>query len=154
MPVGRLPGCRADCLYNVSEIDRNCPYNRSKNSEIWVDNVILRGDNLSLSEGKLCPNDQFLTFSDIFSITDLFQTGFDSRLRGVEGLVRPRRFSMSSCDTCKFRAKYDDNPKSILGRIWRWHINFCPGWKKHFNQQPETVQKQLASQYSFYPKNK
>ena len=33
------------------------------------------------------------------------------------------------CENCKFRAHYDKNPKSVLGRIWRWHINFCPGFK-------------------------
>ena len=30
------------------------------------------------------------------------------------------------CATCPFRARYDKNPKSIIGRIWRWYINFCP----------------------------
>ena len=30
------------------------------------------------------------------------------------------------CENCKFRAHYDKNPKSALGRFWRWHINFCP----------------------------
>ena len=29
-----------------------------------------------------------------------------------------------NCENCKFRAKYDDNPASFLGRIWRWHA----GW--------------------------
>jgi hypothetical protein len=27
------------------------------------------------------------------------------------------------------RAKYDAKPRSLVGRIWRWHIGFCPGWK-------------------------
>ena len=25
-----------------------------------------------------------------------------------------------NCENCKFRGKYDNNPKSILARIWRW----------------------------------
>ena len=33
------------------------------------------------------------------------------------------------CENCKFRASYDKNPKSLKGRFWRWHINFCPGLK-------------------------
>lgn len=36
-----------------------------------------------------------------------------------------------SCAQCAWRAKYDANPKSILGRIWKWHSTWCPGWKKY-----------------------
>ena len=43
------------------------------------------------------------------------------------------------CETCPFRAKYDKNPKSLIGRFWRWHINFCPGWKGYFTHQDEEV---------------
>ena len=25
------------------------------------------------------------------------------------------------CEHCRFRAKCDRNPSSLLGRIWRWH---------------------------------
>lgn len=25
------------------------------------------------------------------------------------------------CENCKFRAHYDKDPKSFLGRFWRWH---------------------------------
>lgn len=32
-----------------------------------------------------------------------------------------------ACENCKFRAHYDAKLKSVLGRFWRWHINFCPG---------------------------
>jgi hypothetical protein len=35
------------------------------------------------------------------------------------------------CDSCAFRAKYDENHNSLLGKLWRWHINWCPGWKKY-----------------------
>lgn len=34
-----------------------------------------------------------------------------------------------SCRNCAMRAKYDAKPRSLVGRIWRWHIGFCPGWK-------------------------
>ena len=36
-----------------------------------------------------------------------------------------------ACANCKFRAHYDKDPKSIIGRIWRFHINFCPDWKAY-----------------------
>jgi len=38
-----------------------------------------------------------------------------------------------TCENCPFRAKYDINPKSFLGRLWRWHINICPGWKNLYS---------------------
>ena len=51
------------------------------------------------------------------------------------------------CATCPFRAKYDKNPKSILGRIWRWHIGFCPGWKKYMESLSDAERKKLIKQY-------
>jgi len=27
-----------------------------------------------------------------------------------------------SCETCKMRAKYDSDPRSLIGRIWKFHI--------------------------------
>lgn len=53
----------------------------------------------------------------------------------------------SNCETCGFRKKYDDNPKSILGRIWRWHAGWCPGWKKHMTSLPEDKRRELAQKY-------
>ena len=41
------------------------------------------------------------------------------------------------CESCKFRASYDEDPKSAKGRFWRWHINWCPGWKNFFTHQDE-----------------
>ena len=37
------------------------------------------------------------------------------------------------CEECKLRAKYEERPKSFGGRFWRWHINWCPGWKKYMS---------------------
>ena len=42
-----------------------------------------------------------------------------------------------NCENCKFRAHYDKKPASFLGKFWRWHINFCPGWKGYFTSQSE-----------------
>jgi hypothetical protein len=54
-----------------------------------------------------------------------------------------------NCANCNFRARYDGNPKSFLGRLWRWHINFCPGWKKYFTGLPPEERAKLAGQYNF-----
>jgi hypothetical protein len=35
------------------------------------------------------------------------------------------------------RAHYDSKPGSILGRIWKWHISWCPGWKSYLRSLPE-----------------
>lgn len=53
----------------------------------------------------------------------------------------------SDCNDCKFRAKYDNNRKSILGRLWRWHIGWCPGWKKYMTSLPGDERTALADKY-------
>ncbi len=53
------------------------------------------------------------------------------------------------CENCKFRSSYDNNPKSALGRFWRWHINFCPGWKNYFTNQSDEVKAVLREKYNF-----
>ena len=52
-----------------------------------------------------------------------------------------------NCENCGFRARYDRNPKSILGRLWRWHVNWCPGWKKYMNSMSEERRIRLADKY-------
>jgi hypothetical protein len=42
----------------------------------------------------------------------------------------------------------DRNPESILGRLWRWHTNWCPGWKGYMNILPEDERKRLAEKYN------
>ncbi|MCI0470240.1 MAG: hypothetical protein L0Y73_01115 [Candidatus Aminicenantes bacterium] len=53
-----------------------------------------------------------------------------------------------NCDNCGFRAKYDNKPKSFLGRLWRWHINWCPGWKKYMNSLPAEEKNRLTGKYN------
>jgi hypothetical protein len=53
------------------------------------------------------------------------------------------------CANCGFRARHDKNPQSLLGRLWRWHINFCPGWKGYFTSLPPEEKNRLAEQYKF-----
>lgn len=54
----------------------------------------------------------------------------------------------ANCATCAFRAKYDNNPKSILGRIWRWHANWCPGWKQYMTSLSEGGRIEVAKKYN------
>ncbi len=52
-----------------------------------------------------------------------------------------------NCETCPIRAKYDENPKSLIGRFWRWHINFCPGWKGYFKSLDDEMRQVLNEKY-------
>lgn len=54
----------------------------------------------------------------------------------------------SNCEDCGFRARYDKNPKSILGRLWRWHINWCPGWKGYMKEVSDDQRADLISKYN------
>lgn len=53
----------------------------------------------------------------------------------------------SNCADCAFRAKYDNNPKSFLGRLWRWHANWCPGWKAYMTSLSEDDKNKILDQY-------
>jgi hypothetical protein len=53
-----------------------------------------------------------------------------------------------NCENCSFRAKYDNNPRSLLGRIWRWHATWCPGWKGYMLSLSDDERKRLAKKYS------
>ncbi|MCY1719916.1 hypothetical protein OU798_06150 [Prolixibacteraceae bacterium Z1-6] len=54
----------------------------------------------------------------------------------------------STCENCKLREKYDKKPKSFLGRFWRWHIGFCPGWKAFMQSLDEEKQQELRVKYN------
>ncbi len=53
----------------------------------------------------------------------------------------------SACANCKFRARYDRNPRSLLGRIWRWHAGWCPGFKAYLKGLPEAERDELIERY-------
>lgn len=55
--------------------------------------------------------------------------------------------AQSNCERCKFRARYDNNPRSLLGRIWRWHAGWCPGWKAYMRSLPDDKRIDLAQKY-------
>jgi hypothetical protein len=33
------------------------------------------------------------------------------------------------CADCALRKRAEATPESLLGRLWYWHIGWCPGWK-------------------------
>ena len=53
-----------------------------------------------------------------------------------------------NCESCSIRAKYDNAPKSLIGRFWRWHIKFCPGWKKYLNSLDDSTKTALKEKYN------
>jgi hypothetical protein len=53
------------------------------------------------------------------------------------------------CENCKLRGHYDKKPNSLMGHFWRWHINFCPGWKAYFTSLPAEEQQKLRDKYQF-----
>jgi hypothetical protein len=52
------------------------------------------------------------------------------------------------CENCSMRAKYDAKPKSFTGRFWRWHINFCPGWKAYMGSLEPVKKEEVAQHYN------
>ena len=52
-----------------------------------------------------------------------------------------------NCEECKMRAKYDKRPNSFAGKFWRWHINWCPGWKGYMNSLSTGGQNDLKNKY-------
>lgn len=54
---------------------------------------------------------------------------------------------LTLCPHCPLRAAYDRNPRSLLGRLWRWHLNWCPGWRVYWRSLPAEVQQQLREKY-------
>ncbi len=57
--------------------------------------------------------------------------------------------SEPGCATCSFRAKYDAKPQSLLGRLWRWHAKFCPGWKAYMRSLPDDERREIVERYRF-----
>jgi hypothetical protein len=52
-----------------------------------------------------------------------------------------------SCEDCGFRARFDKKPGSLLGRLWRWHAGWCPGFKQYITSLPQDKRNELASRY-------
>jgi hypothetical protein len=35
--------------------------------------------------------------------------------------------------------------------LWRWHANFCPGWKGYMKSLPDDEKKKIIEKYNFPP---
>ncbi len=55
--------------------------------------------------------------------------------------------SKIKCAECSMRAKYDKNPKSLIGRFWKWHTKFCPGWKKYLDTLNDMEKQAVLMKY-------
>lgn len=53
-----------------------------------------------------------------------------------------------ACDNCGLRKSYEQNPRSLRGRFWRWHTRFCPGWKKYMQGLDEDQRQAIKSRYN------
>jgi hypothetical protein len=38
---------------------------------------------------------------------------------------------IAHCESCAFRRRAEQRPRSLLARLWRWHTRWCPGWKSY-----------------------
>lgn len=54
---------------------------------------------------------------------------------------------MHNCENCKLRKKYDRAPDSVLGKLWRWHTGWCPGWKSYLKSLPADRRLSVQSRY-------
>ena len=52
-----------------------------------------------------------------------------------------------ACADCPARKNYDRDPASLSGRLWKWHIKFCPGWKGYIGSLPEQERKMIEEKY-------
>ena len=53
----------------------------------------------------------------------------------------------AACAQCPMRERYDREPASLPGRLWKWHIGFCPGWKAYLSSLPEGERKLIEEKY-------
>ena len=51
------------------------------------------------------------------------------------------------CSTCRMRAYHDRKPDSIMGRIWKWHTSWCPGWKSYLQSLPADEKNAIIKMY-------
>jgi hypothetical protein len=42
----------------------------------------------------------------------------------------------------------DERPRSLLGRLWRFHANFCPGWKAYMSSLPDGEKRASIDRYA------
>jgi len=74
------------------------------------------------------------------------EKGVSALFQGSEFLWR-NGMPDNGCATCVLRAKYDANPKSLLGWLWRWHAGWCPGFKGYLFSLREDERRTLIQKY-------
>lgn len=52
-----------------------------------------------------------------------------------------------SCENCAWRARFEKRPESFLGRLWKWHAGWCPGWKSYMFSLPGEKRNKIARDY-------
>jgi hypothetical protein len=57
-----------------------------------------------------------------------------------------------NCASCPIRARYDKSPRSLVGRFWRWHIGFCPGWQRYLDSLDAPARQALCEKYNLASK--
>lgn len=57
------------------------------------------------------------------------------------------KMAEQGCATCALRARHDRNPRSLLGRLWRWHAGWCPGFEAYMLSLPDVERRALADKY-------
>ena len=55
---------------------------------------------------------------------------------------------MKRCEKCRLRARFDNDPRSLLGRMWQWHTGWCPGWKSYLKSLPDEEKVKVIKRYS------
>jgi hypothetical protein len=55
--------------------------------------------------------------------------------------------SSHNCGSCQWRMKYEEEPRSFWGRLWRFHIKICPGWKSYYASLPPAEKGELKARY-------
>lgn len=66
----------------------------------------------------------------------------------MEQLEKTMKVKKLRCEHCSLRATFDRSPRSLIGRLWRWHITWCPGWKAYSNSLTEEERGELTAKYS------
>ena len=46
----------------------------------------------------------------------------------------------SKCAQCAMRAEAEAKPHTFKARLWRWHTNWCPGWKAYQRELAQIAQ--------------
>jgi len=75
----------------------------------------------------------------------------DELLGSQEAVGLTCSIRMHYCESCKFKGKYDKHPESLLGRIWKWHIGWCPGWKSYLKSLPDERRTAVIEKYNKAP---